>query len=181
MNTIKQWLARLRASKALDELEPAGRPERRLEGNSEATRFASPIEEVDRRLREASRTSPETPPWLHEGIMNAVRTEAARPRGMFEGAARWVWAPGLATLLVVGAAIVALVLHDPRSSDGELLSEGHAPPDVSSMLATGTPRQVLDEVALLGAAAMTGPFATEWESLSNDADRAAEFLLAALP
>jgi hypothetical protein len=149
--------------------------------DSELQQFEDSIRRVDRRLRGSADRTPSPPPWLHEGIMNAIRAESRQVGSQPAEAIRWRWAAGWAALIAASAALLVIALRTLNGPDADQANSRPSISDLGSVFEAESPREVVDRAALLGASAMTGPLEKELEDLSRDASQAGQFLLAALP
>ena len=163
---MKTWLAKFRISTALDSSAP-GREElrrARVDGD-EIRRCKESLHSLDRRFKNAPPKQP-VPASLHASVMRAVRAAAeSTERRRAARVMRWLPAPALATLVVIGL----WTLMSRRPLDPSSLTDAATALEQSHQIAQKAPKMVL------------APLTQEMNNLNRDFQSAVEFLAASMP
>lgn len=172
---MKAWLTKWRISNALDERKTASPPvARELARSAELRRFAENAAAVDQALKNTRPATAAAPPWLHEGILRAVRSaEAGSASGWQKYRSRFIPAGALGLVILLG------VIGDRslfRSPSTVAPAAGRSPlAIVSSTLETGS------ELMQAAPSAALSPLSDEMARLNHDLTNAQNYLLASLP
>jgi hypothetical protein len=175
---MKTWLTKFRISAAFDADGLSSPSKRRSLGDSEESRrFKETIQTLDGALSNRPAAS-DAPPDLHSAIMNAVRASRGNNRGPTvarrgEFASRWIPAPALATLSLLG---LWWFLHRPPAAPVQPASTGQA-----SILGIGSALELGENAARDVPPVVVAPLADELGRVNLDLENAGRFLLTSLP
>jgi hypothetical protein len=163
---MRTWLAKFRISTALDTGElTRGKRTRGRSAPAEINRSEESMHLLDRRLKAARPTAP-VPAALHASVMRAVRAAAvAQERRRAPWVFRWLPAPALAVLVVLGLW---------RSLD-------RSTQESPSLAAAATALAQSHEIAQKAPDEVMAPLAQEMNNLNRDFQNAVEFLAASVP
>ena len=139
-------------------------------GSGELVEFEQRLKALDQALQAGAPVCPEMPRSLHYSIMNAIRaTEASitpRPAGM---GLVWVAAPALALLVVLSTVWLASHQESPPVPASESVNAA-----LSSLQRGGDIARTMPSIVL-------APMARELDSVNQDVEQTANFLMASLP
>ncbi len=162
---MKTWLAQFRISAALDRGKPLSRNQQEgVERTPELRRFAQASRTLNLDLK-GGPIPAKLPVALHSGIMRAVvgAQRSGAPTGL-SFVWRWLPAPALVLLVLAG------FWWPMRRAPGP---DPLAP--ASAVLQAG------QQVTQTMPAAVLAPMSDEWQRVSRDLDKTAQFLWASLP
>lgn len=163
---MRTWLAKFRISTALDAGEPRrGKLPCGKSASAEINRSEASMHSLGRRLKAAQPTPP-VPTALHASVMRAVRAAAeSQERQRAPWTVRWLPAPALALLVVLGL----------------WWSLSRSPQEPPSLAAAATALAQSHEIAQKAPDAVLAPLAQEMNNLNRDLQNAVEFLAASVP
>ena len=166
---MKAWLVKWQISAALDAGRPPWRWLRHWAGRHQDLRTIEPeLISLDRALRESVPQSP-APEALHQSIMRAVRASKRPPVSCRVAPSRWwLWAPGLAVVLVGAWLVSPWAMRPPASSA----------PAMESAVGVFVAGQ---QIAAAAPQAVVAPLSDELDRLKSDLQNTAQFLLASVP
>ena len=163
---MRTWLAKFRVSTALDSSAP-GREElpRTRVDCDDVRRCKESLHSLDRRFKNARPEKP-VPAALHASVMRAVRDAAeSQERERAPSIMRWLPAPALAMLVVIGLwRLMSRPPYEPPSL-----------PDAAAAL------EQSHQIAQKAPDAMLAPLTQEMNNLNRDFQNAVEFLAASVP
>lgn len=169
---MKSWLRKFKISAALDGGRPLpNRLRRTIANTEELRRFEQSALNLETALK-TSRPVVEAPPFIHDCIMQAV--EAAIPGAPVPRKiplVRWLPAPGLAILLLVGWWFLHHLIPGPSPAIAAS----------QSLAVVATALEAGNEMTRSLPVAVVTPLSEELDRVSLDLDHTTQFLLANVP
>jgi len=160
---MTKWFAQFRISTALD--SGASSRQTTVCTEAERRRCEESMKSLDRQLKAAQPTK-EVPTVLHESILRAVyAADRAQQRQAAPAVWRWLPAPALALLAVIGL----------------WSSLNRAPHESQSLAVTTAALEQSHAITQTVPAAVLAPLSEEMEYLNRDFHSAVDFLLATVP